>query len=89
MRQRGKIRNYQRGNQYPPKEQRRRKSMDQEKELEKQKNKMLVQLQSMKSKVRSKVKVEMKMDFQKTTRGCFNCDFYFLTNVLLLFFVQL
>ena len=55
----------------------------------KRRTKCWLNLQSMKSKVRRKVKVEMKMDFQKTTRGCFNRDFYFLTNILLLFFVQL
>ena len=71
MRQRRKVRNYQRGNQYPPKEKRRRKSRDQEKELEKEKNKMLVEFTIDEIESEEKIKSGDENGFSEDNKGLF------------------
>ena len=92
---RGKIRNYQRGSQYPPGKE--KKKYDGSRKWTKRQIKCWLNLRLLKAKVRMKVKSEEEVKsksknqngFSEAARGYFNCSLYFLRNILLLLFVQL
>ena len=90
---RGKIRNYQRGSQYPPGKE--KKKYDGSRKWTKRQIKCWLNLRLLKAKVRMKVKSEEESKrkkengFSEAARGYFNCNLYFLRNILLLLFVQL
>ena len=84
---RGKIRNYQRGSQYPPGKE--KKKYDGSRKWTKRQIKCWLNLRLLKAKVRMKVKSEEERKsknqngFSEAARGYFNCSLYFLRNFLL------